>query len=250
MPAPNCVACEARCRDGRSAHSISAASLQRLMTLGYRADQLAGQVLCGSCHRRLQVGSMSASHVMHPTNSWSLSVAGAQRDQLPSRPSEATVFSAAGVRKEVQAVLQQVEKSAQKLGKSMDETLLAVAQSRAAGKLMPAAASALVGFPLANEQKAAPSVPVPAPVVRLPSDLALPLATHFAYRCVQAAPVMIDQGATDMLVDEEKAAPVVRLLLRPGAVSFLLMVLAGTTHKCQLSETPGSARRARRTNER
>jgi hypothetical protein len=66
-----------------------------------------------------------------------------QRGQLQSRTNTQTVFSVAGIRKEVNAVLEHLETSSQKLGKSMDETLRTVAESRAAGKLMPDAASAL-----------------------------------------------------------------------------------------------------------
>ena len=67
------------------------------------------------------------------------------------------MFSAAGQRKEVAAVLQQVEASAQKLSKSPDETLLAVADTRAAKKLMPEAASALLALGHDSSSQPAPT---------------------------------------------------------------------------------------------
>jgi hypothetical protein len=92
-----------------------------------------------------------------------------QRGLLPHRSSIQTVFSSSGVRKEVNAMLQQLETSAHKLGKSMDETLLTVVQSRAAIKLMPAASAALaaIGQDSRASEVAAPLSPPPISACRV-----------------------------------------------------------------------------------
>jgi hypothetical protein len=81
-----------------------------------------------------------------------------QRGQPQSFSNNPTVFCASGVRKEVAAVLDQVVQTSQKLGKTPDETMAAVAHSRAAQKLMPETASALVN--LGNESKTNEPVPL------------------------------------------------------------------------------------------
>ena len=89
-----------------------------------------------------------------------------QRGELTPQELGQSVFSAAGIRKEVNAVLEQVETSSQKLGKSMDETLMTVAQTRAAIKLMPEAASALVSIGRDRNSSEA-DAPLPPDMVRL-----------------------------------------------------------------------------------
>jgi hypothetical protein len=83
------------------------------------------------------------------------------------------VFSASGVRKEVTAVVEQVLLTSEKLGKTPDETMAAVAHSRAAQKLMPETASALVN--LGHETKTNGPVPQSPPAPLTTSTVRLPL---------------------------------------------------------------------------
>jgi hypothetical protein len=101
-----------------------------------------------------------------------------QRGQLQPRQSGQSVFSAAGVRKEVNAVLEQVESASQKLGKNMDDMLATVATSRAAAKLIPLTTAALA----AASSEAAMSLPLA--LVRLSCALSYSLVAYPWIRAV------------------------------------------------------------------